>query len=341
MAEYNINSQFTLLERMKQSIDGKRLLPILDVMDKLGVPDFLQDVPYFEANRGLTHMVVRTTSRPASSRRNFYEGVTPTDITTQDITEPLILFEQWSSVDEQHVETVENGNEVRANRDRIKIAKILEDFVDAIFNDARTSGPKYVDGFKQRLNVLSYPGHTTTTLPYVWDNGGTGTALTSAYVVEWAPNANYCLYPSGVAGKAGVMGVNATDLGKQTVVTATSPLTVYRAYQSQFTKWAGLACEDDRKVARIANIETRTTITTGRFNEDVLIRVLAHGRFNRVATRIYVNPFLKADIDIRAKDMLNGWNIMDVFGRPVPTFQGIPVRVLDSTVIPSTESALA
>src|SRR3972149_11723078 len=154
MTEYNINSQFTLLERMKQSIDGKRLLPVLDVMDKLGVPDFLQDAPYFEANRGLQHMVIRTTSRPATSRRSFYEGVTPTDLTTQDITEPLILFEQWSSVDEQHVDTVENGAEMRANRDRIKIAKILEDFVSAIFTDARTSGPTSIDGFKQRLHTI-------------------------------------------------------------------------------------------------------------------------------------------------------------------------------------------
>jgi len=342
MTEYNINSQFTLLERMKGSIDGKRLLPVLDVMDKLGIPDFLQDVPYFQANMGLMHKILRTTSRPASSRRAFYEGVSPTDLVTQDVTEPLILFEQWSSVDEQHIDTVENGTEVRAGRDRVHIAALLEDFVSAIFTDARTSGSKYIDGFAQRLSTLSYPGHTTTALPYVWDNGGAaGTGyLTSAYIVEWGQEANHALYPSGAAGVQGVMGVNANDLGKQTVVTATSPLTVYRAYQSQFTKWAGLACNDDRKVCRIANIETRLDETTGRFDEDVLIRAFAHGRFNPSTTRIYVNPYLKADIDIRAKDKISGWTVEQVFGKSVPAFQGVPIRVLDTTIIPATETAI-
>ncbi len=341
MPTYDINSQFTLLERAKGSIDGRKILKVLDVMDKLGVPEFLKDVPYFEANQGLSHRVYRTTSRPASSRRSFYEGVTPTDLVTQIVEEPLILFEQWSSVDEQHVDTVENGNEVRASRDRVKMAAMLEDFVTAIFTDARTSGSEYINGFKARLGTLSYPGHSTTSLPYVWDMGGTTSTTSSLYIVEWGQEACHGLYPSGAAGKEGALGVNAKNLGHQTVVTSVDPLKVYRAYQSQFTKWAGLACNDDRKVVRIANIEMLTSVDLGQFDEDPLIRALRHGRFNRSMTRIYVNPSLAANIDIRAKDKISGWTTQQVFGEDVTAFHNVPIRVLDETIIPNDETYLS
>jgi len=340
MAEYNINSQYTLLERAKGTIDGKRILPILDVMNLMGVQNFLKDVPYMPANMGLVHKLVRTTSHPASSRRAFYEGVTPTDLATAEVLEPLILFEQWSSVDEQHVETVENGKEVRASRDRIKIAAVLEDFVKAIFTDARTSGAKYIDGLAARLGTLSYPGHTTETLPYCWDGGSSTSTNSSIYIVDWGPEKCYALYPGASAAKGGVLGVNAVDLGKQTVVTSTDPLTVYRAYQSQFTKWAGLAMSDDRCFCRIANIETVTTLTTGRFDEDVLIRALRHGKFNTSTTRIYMNPFLASDVDIRAKDKISGWTTVQVFGEEVTAFHGIPIRVLDEAILGNAEAAV-
>ena len=341
MPEYNINSQYTLLERAKGTIDGRRMLPVLDVMNLVGVQNFLKDVPYFPANMGLVHKTVRTTSHPESSRRAFYEGVTPTDLATEEILEPLILFEQWSSVDEQHVETVENGNEVRASRDRIKIAAVLEDFVTAIFTDARTSGPKYIDGLVARLGTLSYPGHTTETLPYCWDGGSSTSTNSSIYIVDWGMEGCFALYPGAASGKGGVLGVNAINLGKQTVVTATSPLTVYRAYQSQFTKWAGLAMADDRKFTRIANVETLTSLTTGRFDEDVLIRALRHGKFNPSSTRIYMNAFLASDVDIRAKDKISGWTTVQVFGEEVTAFHGIPIRVLDEAILGNAETALA
>jgi hypothetical protein len=83
MSEYNINTQFTLLERAKVAPDGKKVLPVLDVMDKLGIKDFLKDVPYFPASHGLKHRIARTTGRTSSTRRKFYQGVERTDTPDQ------------------------------------------------------------------------------------------------------------------------------------------------------------------------------------------------------------------------------------------------------------------
>ncbi len=342
MTEYNINSQFTYLDRFKGTIDGKRLLPMLNVMDKKGIPGFLQDMPTFEANMGILHRLERTASTPPTSRVSNYEGIGDTHLTTQVIDEPVIHFQQKSSIAVSEKVGLLNFGERRNKYRRIAIQTIMEDMVDAIFNDARTSGPKYLNGLAQRCKLLSYPGHTTSTFPYVWDNGGSaGTGyLTSAYMVEWGDEACHGLMPSGASAGGTHMGVQHTDHGMQKVQTAVSPQKSYNALEDTFDFFFGLATNDDRKFTRISNIETRTGQTTGRFNEDVLIRAKRHGRFDPARTRIYVNDYLASDIDIRAKNRINGWNVQQVFGEDVTTFLNIPVRVIDDTIITATESAI-
>jgi len=338
MSEYNINSQWTLLERAKRSADGKTILPILDVMDKRGVQDFLKDVPYFAANMGLQNRIVRTTSHPSSTRRSFYQGVGATAVTTQVVWEPLILFEQRSSIDEDHLDTVDNPKEARRQEDEGHMAGLLEDYVTAMFTDARTSGEEYIDGFAARTSTLSYPGHTTTTYPYCWNTGGT-TDLSSLYIVEWGGQACHGLYPGAKAGNTGMFGISARDKGKEPVLDSSD--NTYYAYVSQFKKWAGLAVHDDRKFCRIANIESSITSTNG-IDEDLIIQAINHGKFNLSSSRIYVNPYLKSQIDKKVKDKAgSAWSIVDTFGKAVPAIWGIPVRVLDDTILTNSETEVS
>ena len=343
MTEYNINSQFTYLNRFNGTTDGKRLLPMLNVMDKKGCPGFMKDMPVFEANMGILHRLERTTSTPPTSRTSNYEGQGDTHMTTQIVDEPVIHFQQRSSIAKSEQVGLLNFSERRNKYRRIAIATIIEDVVDAIFNDARTSGPKYLNGLAQRCKLLSYPGHTTASYPYVWDNGGSaGTGyLTSAYLVEWGEEACHGLAPSGAAAGGTNMGVQHEDHGLRKVQTAVSPQKAYDALEDTFDFFFGLATNDDRKFTRIANIETRTSQTTGRFNEDVIIRAKRHGSFDPARTRMYVNSYLAADIDIRAKNRINGWNVQQVFGEDVTTFLNIPVRVIDDTIITATETAVS
>ena len=335
-----INAQFTLLERAKRTDNGKRILPLLDVMDQKGVAEFLKDVPYIQANRGLTHTHRRTQSRPSSTRRTFYKGVTSSALVTDVVHEPVILFEARSEIDEDEVDTVENGNEIRRQEDGAKAAGMIDDFCNAIFNDAKTSGAEYLNGLKTRMETISYPGGSTTTLPYVWDNGGETSTLTSMYLVEWGPEASFAIYPSGSAMAGTTLGIEARNKGKEKVTESAASLAVYYAYVTQFKKWVGLVVRDDRKVARIANIETSAT-GSNRFDEDILIRALRHGKFDKRTTRLYCNPYLAADLDIRAKDKGNvQWSTTMVFGQEVTSFLGIPIRVLDENIITAAETQL-
>jgi hypothetical protein len=335
------NAQFTLLERAKLTEDGKRILPVLEVMNQRGTMDFLRDVPYFPANRGLTHTHRRTTSRPNPTRRRFYEGVTPVTVTTEVINEPLFLFEARTEVDEDEVDTVDNGNEIRRGQDQSASGGCVDSFVNAIFNDDRSSGAQYINGLKSRMTTVSYPGHTTTTLPFVWDNGGNSSTLTSMYMIEWGMESAFAIYPGGGSMAGTILGVIMRNKGREKCYQSASSLAVYYAYVTQIKKWCGLVVRNDWKVARIANIETSTT-GSGRFDEDILIRALRHGKFNPATTRLYCNPYLAADIDIRAKDKGNVlWSTQEVFGREVSTFRGIPIRVVDESIITASETQLS
>jgi hypothetical protein len=343
MSEYNINAQFTLLERAKMSVDGKRVLPVLDVMDKMGVDSFLRDVPWFQANQGLKHRITRTTDRPTSTMRTFYKGVAKTTSTVQTIFEPVSLFEQRSGVDEDEVDTIENGNELRRMKDMPHAAGILDDFVYAIFNSNRTSGGEYIDGLKARMGTLSSPESGTGALPYVWDNGGAAStgSLCSLWIVEWGPQAVHCLYPSGQAVRGGgPFGMSIRNKGKEAVVDPDDSTATYYEYVTQFKFWFGLAVHNDWKIARIANINKNPS-GSGVLDDNVIIKALNHGKFSMGATRMYANPWLTTQIEIKAKDKNNVlWSTMDVFGREVPAIRGVPLRKLDDTILPATESAI-
>ena len=342
MTEYNINSQFTYLNRFNSTVDGKRLLPMLNVMNKRGVPGFLKDMPVFEANMGILHRLERTTSVPATSRKSNYEGIADTHFTTQIVNEPVVHFQQRSSIAVSEQVGLTNFGDRRNRNRRMSIQALMEDVVDALFNDSRTSGPTYINGFAQRCKLLSYPQHSTTSLPYVWDNGASNAGtMTSAYIVEWGEEACHGIAPSGASAGGTNMGVQHTDNGRRKVQTQVSPQKSYDALEDTFDFFFGLATNNDWKFTRIANIETRTGVDTGRFDEDVIIRAIRHGKFDIGSSRIYVNPFLAADIDIRAKNRINGWTVQQVFGEEVTTFLNMPVRVVDETIITATEGVIS
>lgn len=339
MAEYNINQQFTLLERAKLTPDGKRALPLLDVMDKMGVDSFLQDVPFFESNQGMKHRISRTTSRPTSTRRLFYQGVAKTATQSQVIWEPLVLYEQRSGVDEDEIDTIKNGDELRRMRDLPHVKGIIDDVVYDFFRSDRANGAEYIDGLQPRLNSISNPYESSTSIPYVWDNGGTGSDLSSIYIVEYGPNACHGVYPSGGTIRGGgPFGMRVVNKGKEPIADSDDAAKTYYEYVTQFKFWFGMVVTDDWKIARIANIE-KDPASANALDDNLIIKALNHGKFSKGATRMYANPFLTTQIDIRAKDKGNvQWDVMEVFGRPVSQIQGIPLRKLDDTILSANES---
>lgn len=337
MADRDINTKYTLLDRAKRTNDGKTVLPILNVMNLL-VDDFFKDVPFVEANMGLQHKLVRDTGMADSSMRGFYQGVGSTKRNTQSVLEGVALLERRREIDEDEIDTLANPQEALRQEDEGHIQKLGEDVADTFFNGSVTSGGEYINGLKSRLGALNPSG-----LNNVISNGY-GSTGSSVYIVEWNPlkgQGAFGIYPPGFI-KNTLFGIAARDKGKEVMADADDATKKYYAYVAQFKAWMGLAVGNNRKIARLANINP-TVGGTDSFSDggpENLITLLNTGRFDLAKTRIYVNPSMKAQMDVYALNKSNTlWPTMEVFGRPVMTFQGIPIRVTD--VISSAETVVS
>lgn len=339
-----INTKYTLLDRSKETIDGKTVLPLFLVMNEL-VDDFFMDVPYVECNMGLTHRITRDTGMVDSTNRSFDQGVKASKVNKQVVTEQIALLERRREIDEDKIDTLANPKEKLRQEDERHIRKLGEDVVFNMFNSVRTDGSENINGLFQRLDALNPTG-----LNNVISNGytGGGSTTTSVLVVEWnidETGGAHGLFPPGFI-KNTMFGVAARDKGKEKVAQdATNFDAIYYAYVAQFKAWLGLAIANNRKIARLANVNPTAWDASNSFVDggtENLINMLHNGRFNRERTRIYVNTTIAAQMDIYALNKTNTlWPTTEVFGRPVKVWQGIPIREMDTTIISNTQAVVA
>lgn len=333
MAEYNVNQSFAIPERMKGSLDGKSMMPIIEVLN-YQMDDFFNDAPAKEANAGLHHQYRRETGVPAGTQRTFYSGVAASRPTTQVVLEPVGLMESRSEIDIAEIDTVTNGTEERRQRDLGNLKGLAKSILTTFVRGSKgASTPDQVDGIETRLNSL-------TGSPFNCVSAGGSSALTSILIVEWdLNNGAYLTYPSNQR-KGTTYGISAVNRGIEPVRNTSNE--VYYAYVTQFIAWLGLCVADELKTARICNVESAINATYG-FAAAIekMIQVLNNCHFDYQKTRIYVNEALGAQIDNEARQIPNHlWGTEEIFGRKVRTFQQIPVRIIGRDILTNSESAV-
>ena len=343
MANYDINEQWTLLDRSKATADGKTTLPMIRIMDKK-IDNFFMDVPFVECNSGLRHRVRRANQMTESTNRSFYSGVGSTKQGSQIVFEPVMLKERRREIDEDEIDTLANGKEELKRQDMSHMMRLGEDVVDAFFNGGVTDGAENVRGLLARLASLN-PSGTGNGLDNVLSNGNSNASYnTSIFIIEWAINEGaYGLYPPGFM-KNTELGVSARDKQKEKVLDADDSTAAFYAYVAQFKAWLGLAVGDNLKIARLSNINTDVDSASNFISGNGhrrLFELLNRGRFDRSRTRLYMNSEMKTQFDILGSDKSNLFlSSREVFGRPVDVFQEIPIRVLDNTIIKTTETVV-
>lgn len=344
MPTFYPNTKYTLLDRSKRTAGGKKVLEIIRVMNEL-VDDFFLDVPFVNANMGLQHKIVRDTGMAASENRSFYQGVGASKQNVQVVYEKVQLKERRREIDEDEVDTL--GDDGRAmtlrQEDEAHGRKLGEDVVNAYFNSTSDDGSEHMDGLFKRMDALNPSG-----LNNVRSNGhtGGGATTTSLLIIEWNTDKTggaHGIIPSGfIQGQN--MGVVIRDKGREKILDADDRSKAFYGYVAQHKAWMGLSVGNNRKIARLANINP-VIDGSNNFNDggaELLIQLLNDGRFDRNRTRIYVNTTLQSQMDILAMNKSNMfWQPMEVFGRKVTSFQGqIPIRALDTTIITNTQAVV-
>ncbi len=337
------NAGYTLLDRFAETIDGKNMSKVIQVMNYFGVNDFFADWPFKEASHGLKEKVVRTASIPASTIRGFDKGVKPTVTKTQAVWEDVVLMEQRRQIDCDRVDTLSQSGKVEKLRmeDESHTRALGKDVVNNFFNGASTSGGEYINGLLPRLNTIS--GNSLNNVISAGYTGG-GSATTRLLIVELNPeDGAYGIYPSGGQIPGATNGVIVRDIGREPVNDADDVTARYYAYVAIFKAWFGLAVGNNLKIGAMVNINPTPGGANGVDDDffDKLALLVSRLDLDLSRTRIYMNRTMGALFNNYSRSKNNVyWPTTEVFGRPVKDYQGIPIRELDDKIITNTQAVV-
>lgn len=243
MAVLSLTDKLTALEVAKRSgfsADARRVIETFVTMN-----EFMLDAPMVEANEGTTHSSLVRTALPHGEHRGYNEGVGSKASQTKNIKDVISNIEIYSTVDKQLIDEAAHPKEILMTEQVAFMEGMATDFADDIFYGDHEKDPHYTNGFATRRKFLE-KGKCI-------DAGGTGSELTSIYLVKWGWQGAKLIYPRGSKS----CGVQYRDLGEQTVKLENGK--EFQAYRSHYRVSGGLACGDDKAIIRIANITPNMT----------------------------------------------------------------------------------
>lgn len=320
------NTAPTLID-VASTLHNGRMLPVAEVLQNDN--PILADIPFLEANELFGHRYSLRASKPTGSYRKLNEGVATEKSTRTPAYEDIAMLEAWSEIDAKLVDNHPDPAAYRFQEDLAFVEGMRDTSASTIFYGNQTTEPEKMNGLATRFNTLS--STSKNGVSNVIGASGTGSDTTSIWVLQWGVRRVYGVYPRGSAG-----GLDMESFGKEVLEDGSG--NKYTGYRTHFMWDMGLVVEDDRCVQRIANIETAGTSNI--FDEDDLITALNRLPFQGRGAVIYCNRTIKTQIDINAKDKSNvAYGSAEVFGRPVTTFWGVPIRQCDAIL--DTETAIS
>lgn len=339
MATHALRDQLTLVELAKRTLSGQHLT-IAEVLAETN--EVLTDAVWIESNQPTSHITSKRVNLPSGTWRKVNSGVYREASTTKQIVETIGMCEAYSVVDKFLVDIAPNPREFRSQEDLAFVEGLSQTLADILFKDNSgvcdgdmTLYPERFNGFPIRWADVSDNDNVRTPAT----TGDTAGACTSIWIIQWSPSMVHLVYPKGSK-----MGIEVRDLGEQTVqtglmttgtdistVSSSGAISEYQAYRTHFKIAAGLVVRDDRCVQRYCNIEDVIT-GAGLFDEDDLIKAINALPYQGKNAVMYANQTMKNKLDIAAKDSGNlaAAMIEDVFGKPITSFRGVPVRRVDA-----------
>lgn len=321
MASYAQAGQLTLVEVTKRVHEGK-MLPIAEILSKSR--PCLQHAVFVEANEMFSNVTTQRYSLPAGSWRKFNAGVAAESSQTKQIRDQIGMLESYAEHDQKLVDSMPNPSQFRNDENVAFIEGLAQTMSTQLFYGNALVDPEKWTGLAPRMATLNSKT--------IQGCSGTGSDVSSIYLVQWRADRVHMIYPRGSSA-----GLKHEDLGKATKVDSNGAM--WEVYRDHFTWDAGLVVRNPRAIARIANMEV--TGSSNIFDEDVLIRTKnwmldqGQGAIGYCSTDIY------SQILIAIKDKSNVFHsVKDPFGDgEVPALMGIPIYV--DEMILQTEDAIS
>lgn len=323
----------TLSDVAKRLDPGGRVDKIAELLSQTN--DMLQDIPWFEGNLPTGHRTTVRTGLPSVSWRLFNQGVLPGKSTTAQVDEGCGMLEAYGQIDKDLAELNGNTADYRMSESIAHVEAMNQEMQSTFFYGNTSVSPEEVHGLAIRYSDVSAANGQN-----IIDAGGAGSDNMSIWLICWGANTIHGIYPKG--SKAGLVH---EDLGLDTIDNAGGVTGAkMRAYVDHWQWKCGMALRDWRYVARIGSIDKSDLIAKTSAADLVELMIKATHRIpNMRAGRpaFYMNRTVFQALDIQRRDAVaagGGLVYADVDGKLVPSFRGIPIRVVDA--LTEAESAV-
>ena len=317
-------AQLTLKELANRRDPNGQLAAIVEALSEDN--EIMQDAPYFEGNDYFSNRTTRRSSLPSGTFRKINEGVAPEASGSVQVIDTIGILESYSEPDKILVDSAPNPKQFRNDEDMAFVEGMGQTLASKMFYGNSATTPEEFTGFAPRMDDLDATNN-------VIGGGGTGSDLTSIFIVQWGRTKCFMAYPRNYSKS---LGISHEDLGEHTLVESTLRRQVYRSF---FQVRAGMVVRDVRCIARYANIESSGSSNI--FDEDNLIKLMNRMKNRGKGATMYVNPEILSQMQIRLKDKTNVNFTVDSGldgGGPVMRFNMAPIRISEQILL--TESAL-
>lgn len=333
-----VADKLSLLDVARRLDPNGKAAAIAEVMNENNA--ILDEIPFVEGNLPTGHKSTLRASLPTPTWRLLNQGVVNVKTTTNQITTTCGEMANYSTIDKSLADLNGNTNAYRLGEAKGIIEGMSQELATTlIYGDTDVDPEKFV-GLAPRYYTLAGSATSGQII-----NAAGATACTSIWLVGWATDKVYGIYPKG--SKAGL---DQQDLGEVTAYDAAGR--PFQAYRSYFNQKVGLVVEDWRYVVRICNINTTALLTAGDTADtsaniikmmSIAMDAIPEGGSARLA--FYCNKTVMSMLRVKFMNKSNTWITLETLtgggGIPRPTlsFMGVPVRRVDK--ITNAETVIA
>lgn len=326
-----IGSQYlTLLDRATRLGGEKKNKAVLPAMLVSQTNDIIADLPYVDANKGLTHEILMQTGLPPSYWMQINKGVPSSKSQSVSVKEATAVRTALGLADSR----MPNVNELRKGEMVASMESLSQAIATELFY-GNASGGNGLVGLATR-----YSDSTAGNGQNIIKMGGAGSDNASIWLVGMGRRSIYGTLPEGYSS-----GAKHIYKGEHPVTDADG--NTYMAHRDEYEFATGLCVEDWRNAVRIANIDVSEVLADPTGASVGLINAMIKAMYtvpsvNRagVSFKFYMNRDIMAALDIQGTNKSNSYfTSREVEGVTRTDFRGIPLRLCDALL--STESAVA
>jgi hypothetical protein len=310
--ELNAADRLTAIETVRRTAQPwpNRIIECITQTNQIMV-----DMPFVECNNGTFHTLVRRTSLTEATSRKYYKGTHTTASTTESVSEPTGMYQAIAEIDADQADHSGDPDGVMKTEAVARIngmgTQQSRNWIYGRKSPKQDEGD--IDGFATRLSKIG---------ERVIDMGGTGSDLTSVYLVALGETLLHGIYPKGF----GTVGTKTIHEG--IVSTLDDEGGKYQVYRTYFKAQYGIALEDPRALIRIANIPLN--INPSDLLDEILLQrlMLPEGA---PTYALYGNIIMRSIINKAAYQKGNViYPTNDPWGRPITMIEDMRVRTVDA-----------